>query len=227
MTQGSSAPGQTALDALAGEAARTRRFLEGLAPQDWERPTRCPPMTVLEMAAHARRGWARLAELLDAGPVEGEPEKDAATYYRFDRAALSSGVVTRARADAMAFGDPQALLDSWDDLDAIVTRARTVATAAVYRSPLGAVRFGEYVRTRVVEITVHLMDLRDAVGLAPDPGPEALEITGDVLRQLLGTDLRPAVDDVRFALIGTGRAPLDPDERAALGPLADLFPLLA
>jgi hypothetical protein len=48
-----------------------------------------------------------------------------------------------------------------------------------------------------------------------------------VLRGLLGADLRPlGVDEVRFALAGTGRADLTDAERGVLGPLADSFPLL-
>lgn len=35
------------------------------------------------------------------------------------------------------------------------------------------------------------------------------------------------IDDLRFALIGTGRTPLAPAERVALGTLAELLPLLA
>ena len=226
-------PGATAraddlreLDALERETDRTAIFLRGLTPEDWHLPTRCPPMSVLDLASHTLRAVARVADVLDAGPLEQEAEKDAATYYRFDRDEVSPGVLARAQADAAMHRDGQGLLHAWEALGAIIDRARR-APDVVYPSILGAIRLREYLRTRVVEMTIHHMDLRDALGQPPDPDSAALEVTADVLRQLLGTDLRPAVDDVRFALIGTGRAPLDHAERAALGPLADLFPLLA
>jgi len=92
----------------------------------------------------------------------------------------------------------------------------------------GLIRLSEYLKTRCVEIVIHHMDLDDALARKPHPDPGALEIVGDVLRGLLGTDLRPVgVDDVRFALIGTGRAPLNDDERQLLGPLDAKFPLFS
>ncbi|MEX2393289.1 MAG: hypothetical protein WD826_02300, partial [Actinomycetota bacterium] len=67
----------------------------------------------------------------------------------------------------------------------------------------------------------------DALGRDPDPTRWGLGATCDVLRGLLGADLRPlGVDDLRFALLGTGRATLTDGEREMLGPLADSFPLL-
>jgi hypothetical protein len=97
----------------------------------------------------------------------------------------------------------------------------------VVRSPFGTLRLREYVRTRCVEVAIHSMDLRAALGMAPDPTPEGLEAACDVLRGLLGTDLRRlGMDEVRFALAGTGRAELSAAEREMLGPLADSFPLL-
>jgi uncharacterized protein (TIGR03083 family) len=214
------------LDALAREAAAVGRFLSTRTDEDWARPTRCAPMTVFDLAAHVRRGWARIEDLIDAGPLDMEAEKDAATYFRFDREAVSPQVLERAQEEAARLGTPAALLASWSQLDEVVARART-APDAIYPTLFGAMRMYEYLRTRVVELVVHHMDLRDALGLEPEADPEALTVAADVLRQLLGTDLRPAVDDVRFCLIGTGRAALDPDERAALGPLVDMFPLLA
>lgn len=98
----------------------------------------------------------------------------------------------------------------------------------LYRSIFGIIRLSEYLRTRVVEVTVHTMDLRDALGLTPDPSAEGLRVACDVLRGLLGADtLALGIDDVHFALAGTGRAPLSAGDREALGPLADRFPLFA
>jgi hypothetical protein len=46
-----------------------------------------------------------------------------------------------------------------------------------------------------------------------------------VLDGLLGAPAPADWDDVRYARTGTGRLPLEPAERAALGALADRFPL--
>jgi len=80
----------------------------------------------------------------------------------------------------------------------------------------------------VVEVTIHAMDMRDGLNLAPDPTEPGLTVCCEVLRGLLGADVRPlGIDDVRFAETATGRATLDDAEREMLGPLAGLFPVLA
>jgi uncharacterized protein (TIGR03083 family) len=218
-----------ALEALACEVERAGALLDTLKPDDWSQPTRCPPMTVFELAAHAWRGGIRINEMLEAGPVESEPEKDGATYFRYDPAAIAAGVVERAQAVARGL-DPATFARDWrTGWDAALGRARATLESddPVVTGVFGLIRLSEYLRTRIVEVTVHHLDLRDALGLEPDPDPGALEATGDVLRDLLGTDLRSRVDDLRFVLTGTGRAPLDDAERSILGPLADRFPLLA
>jgi uncharacterized protein (TIGR03083 family) len=216
-------------EALEAEVARVAGFLDGLSADEWLRPTRCPPMTVLDLAAHAWRGGIRINEMLDAGAVDEEPEKDGATYFQYDPAAIAAQVVRRAQEtsaslDARTF--PQAWRGGWAQALGRV-RDTLVHEDPVLPGVFGTIRLTEYLRTRCVEVTIHHMDLRDAVGADPDPSPQGLEATCDVLRDLLGTDLRPlGMDDVRFALVGTGRGELTAAERAMLGPLSDSFPLL-
>lgn len=219
------------VDVLERECARAGAWLPTLSEGDWRLPTRCPPMTVHELAAHAWRGSSRLFELFAAGLVDDEPEKDGVSYYRYDPAVLGPAVLRRARETATRFASGAELAEAWArDWPAALgeSRAMLAREDPVLRGPLGTIRLSEYLRTRIVEVTVHHMDLRDALGLDPDPDPGALEATGDVLRGLLGTDLRPlGTDDVRFVLTGTGRGPLDDRDREVLGPLADLYPLLS
>jgi uncharacterized protein (TIGR03083 family) len=217
------------LDALSSEVTRTGEFLSTLEPTDWQRATRCPPMTVFELAVHAWRGGARILEMIESGPVDTEPEKDGVTYFQYDPADVSPGVVERAQ-EVAAKHDPSRFAAEWTmgwD-EALAAAAPLLSGDPVLKGIFGLMHLSEYLRTRIVEVTIHAMDLRDALGLAPDPTPKALEATCDVLRGLLGTDARTlGIDDQRFALVGTGRASLDERERDALGPLADNFPLLA
>jgi uncharacterized protein (TIGR03083 family) len=199
-----------------------------LKPKQWELPTRCAPLTVRQLSAHMLRGARRLQEMLDAGPVDAEPERDAITYFQFDAAGEAPLIVKRAQEVAASLpGDPAR---AWDlEWTTSLQRARMhLGDDPVLPNVFGLIRLSEYLKTRIVEVVIHHMDLDDALGKKPHPDPGALEITGDVLRGLLGTDLRPlGVDDVRFALIGTGRAPLNDDERRMLGPLAQKFPLFS
>ena len=214
------------VDALAREVGSVGQLLHTLKPKQWEQPTRCPPMNVRELAAHMMRGAGRIQEMLDAGPVDVEPERDGITY--FQSVTVSGEIVKRAQEASAAF--PPDLARAWDlEWTKALQRARMyINEDPVLRNVYGLIRLTEYLKTRCVEAVIHHMDLDDALGRKPHPDREALEITGDILRGLLGTDLRPVgVDDVRFALVGTGRAPLNDDERQMLGPLAQKFPLFS
>src|SRR2546425_3519298 len=87
------------VDALSREVERTGTFLDDLASSDWDLPTRCPPLTVRELASHAARGAARLLEMVELGPQPGEPEKDAVTYFQYDPAVEGVTIVRRAQAE--------------------------------------------------------------------------------------------------------------------------------
>ena len=216
------------VDALAREVGSVGQLLHMLKPKQWEQPTRCAPMNVRELASHMLRGAVRIHEMLDAGPVDEEPEKDAITYFQFNSASEAPVIVQRAQEASAAF--PADLARAWDlEWTKNLQRARSyLGDDPVLRNVFGLIRLSEYLKTRCVEIVIHHMDLDDALGRKLHPDHGALEIVGDVLRGLLGTDLRPAgVDDVRFALIGTGRATLNDVERHLLGPLADRFPLFS
>jgi uncharacterized protein (TIGR03083 family) len=215
------------LDALEAEAARTGAFLLGVGAPDWELATRCPPMTFRDLAAHTLRGALRLSELLGA-PLEGEAERDSVTYWDFDADAEGPKIVERARAAAAAWPGTS-VAGEWSQAlkGAIAAARRSLDANPLLGSPVGTIRLRDYVPTRCIEMTVHSMDLRDALGLEPDPTPQALGVTCDVLRGILGADLRPqGFEEVRFALLGTGRSSLTDAEAATLGPLAASFPLL-
>ncbi len=110
------------------------------------------------------------------------------------------------------------------ELYAETLRAVLVAAAErrgdeVVRTQGTALTVESLLSTLAVEATIHQLDL----GLG-EPTALGLAEVRRTLDGLLGT---PAAipDDARYALVGTGRAPLADDERAALGPLADRLPL--
>jgi hypothetical protein len=81
-------------------------------------------------------------------------------------------------------------------------------------------RLDEYER----EAAVHHLDLV-AFCDDPGPGPQSLALVRETLDGLLGHSAPADWDDARYALIGTGRAPLTGAERAALGADAARLPL--
>ncbi len=85
----------------------------------------------------------------------------------------------------------------------------------------------DLVTTLAVEGAMHHLDL---VANLPDqtgPGPQPLALVRRTLEGLLGGPAPAVWDDRTWALIGTGRQPLTPSERAAFGTAADRLPLLS
>ncbi|MHB8512830.1 MAG: maleylpyruvate isomerase N-terminal domain-containing protein [Actinomycetota bacterium] len=218
----------TPLAALTVEVQRTAVLLESLSLEQWQKPTRCEPLSVFEIAVHACRGAARTIEMIEKGPVDSEPEKDGVTYFQYDSSFAASGVVTRAQQDAMKTNPLEFAIEWSKRWGEAFDACRAQKGDPVLHSIFGLMRLSEYLRTRVVEVTIHTMDMRQALGMEPDPSHEGLETCADVLRGLLGIDVRRiGIDDVRFCLIGTGREPLNENERELLGPLSESFPLFS
>jgi uncharacterized protein (TIGR03083 family) len=217
------------VDALESETTRLGDLLDALTPEDWGLPTRCPPLSVRELAVHTLRGAYRIIDTFAAPPIEGEPEKDAVTYWRYDPVALGKGVVDRAKAESEARPADADIAAEWREAwrKALATARAGAEDDRLIPAVPGTIRLREFLKTRCIEVTIHGMDLRHALGLDPDPSAGGLEATCDVLRGILGTDLRPlGMDDVRFALVGTGRAQPSDAELEMLGPLSDSLPLL-
>jgi uncharacterized protein (TIGR03083 family) len=185
------------------------------------RPSPCPPWAVGDLLYHVRTGVARLSHML----AEPEPGADAgglvtaAGYFSPDhRFSPATNADRIASAQDGAAGVPaEALAGDFE-------RAWHEAWAAVQAAPADRVvrtRHGDlmlltdFMRTRVLELAVHGLDL--AAGLDRDPwlSPEAASVVTDLvlpdgsaagLRQRLGWDHVTLVAKV------TGRQPLTPVE---------------
>jgi hypothetical protein len=89
-------------------------------------------------------------------------------------------------------------------------------------------RFDEFVASRVLEFGVHTMDLGHATLRGERIHPDAAQIVKEILDGRLGAELPKGMgwDTRTYILSGTGRRRLESNERFALGPLAEKFPLL-
>ena len=76
-----------------------------------------------------------------------------------------------------------------------------------------------------VEAAVHHLDVTVELPDAPPPAPASLRVTRETLDALLGEPVPMGWDDQTYALKGSGRLALTGEERSALGPLAERFPL--
>jgi hypothetical protein len=78
----------------------------------------------------------------------------------------------------------------------------------------------------VTEAALHHLDLVEHLD-APGPSAGPLAVVRRTLDGLLGRPAPPDWDDITWALVGTGRRPLAPHARTALGADADRLPLLS
>jgi uncharacterized protein (TIGR03083 family) len=176
------------------------RLGAGLSEEDWRRPARLPGWDVRTLYAHVARSVDVLVDVLRE-PVPGEPERSSASAYfasfRGVREDAARSVDRAARQAATA--GPAKLVASLTDDGPRVLDAAADAGAATVRTVAGTISVPDYLLTRLVEATVHLLDLRAAVP-GPGPDPQALDRAADVLVGIAGP--------VAFVESATGRADL-------------------
>jgi uncharacterized protein (TIGR03083 family) len=216
--------------ALRGECELVSQLVLGLPEEDFGKPTRLPAWNVKELLGHMTRGVDRISVLLDAPPPPAADTDSISYWTRYDPVTDSQAVAARGKAVADGFESGQQLAAAWDE-----TWRRAAGRAATeHRSRLVEVSWGpaltldEYVKTRVLEITVHRMDMENALGLKGWGTDDAISIVDEVLVGLLGEEPPTELewDAVDFIDTGTGRRDLTDSERETLGDLADRFPLI-
>ena len=218
------------VEALHGECELVSQLVLGLPEEDFAKPTRLPAWNVKELLGHMTRGVDRINVFLDAPPPPAA-DADAISYWtRYDPVTDSPAVAARGKAVADEFESGQQLAAAWDE----TWRRATGRAATEDRSRLVEVSWGpaltldEYAKTRVLEVTVHRMDMENALGLKGWGTDDAISIVDEVLVGLLGEEPPTELewDAVDFIDTGTGRRDLTDAERQILGDLADRFPLI-
>ncbi len=157
--------------------------LGGIDHDQWSAPA-LGEWSVLELAAHASRAYSTVMDYL---APHGEIDVDsAADYFRraMPDAAVNAAIAERGRAEALGMAS--------DPVGAIERRARATF-AQIEQAPVGSVcvsrggtiALGDYLATRVVELSVHTLDLVDVVGSdSPEPPPLAARVSVSVLGAL-------------------------------------------
>lgn len=219
-------------------SAESQRLLEAIRATDeaeFDRPSPCAPWTVAELAYHVRMTMGRLHGMLtepepEPGPQsqpEPQPRPDpraglvsAAGYYRADHrfsADADTERIESARRGAAALPDAAARIDDF-------AKARRHALELVRAAPAERVvrtRHGdlmsltEFLRTRVLELAVHGLDLAAALGREPWMTPSAAQVTEELLLPAsAAATLRARAGWDRVTLIGalTGRRGVTPAE---------------
>jgi hypothetical protein len=173
------------------------------------------------------RGDAERALIAFASPAGTEPDTDAVGYWRHWQPGTDTAQTNlrMTRISASVYSRLHPILETYaETAEAVVYAATQTDPELAVRTQGHVLRAGDLIRTLVVEAAVHHLDLVVALD-RPLPSAGALGMVSETLDGLLGEPLPLAWDDVTYARIGTGRAAIPEDDRAALGDLADRFPL--
>jgi uncharacterized protein (TIGR03083 family) len=209
---------------------RVTEVVQALSDADFARPTRCPGMAVGPLLVHllydAERALAAFAT-----PSEAEPDRDFVTYWR-DYPPGEGGDTSFVQVVASAYRKPSVdLVKHWRELSEAAARAAALGLVdkgkrvATQGHVLAA---KDFVATLIVEATVHHLDLIVELPDAPEPDPEALQVTARTLDGLFGPEAWDVIgwDTTTYVLKATGRLPLDDDDLEMLGESASRLPLL-
>lgn len=174
-----------AREALADAWERWARRCATLTPEEWSTPTRCSGWDVAALLAHVCPDPAMFDRLSDAIVDEPAAVVDAADLLRRfnepDGIANTSAdsLAQQAVADAEAL-TPDAAAERFTEC-ARILRATPMSEETVIAYPtVGSTTLAVIAETALMEATVHLLDLADAVG-GVEPSAEALTATRDLL----------------------------------------------
>jgi uncharacterized protein (TIGR03083 family) len=213
-----------AVDAFAAEAERLSVAVLAADEGAFMRPSPCPPWSVADLLYHVRIGAGRVCDML-AGPAPAAgPLTPAAGYFRSGERfslrtnqeridAAQRGAAALASGAAIARDFDLAWRESW-------AQARRAPQERLVRTRHGDLMLlTEFLRTRVLELAVHGLDLAAGLGRTPWM-TEAAAAVADGLILPAGTARRVLVETGwdRPTLIAkaTGRLPLGRAEAALL-----------
>ena len=176
---------------------------EAVDPGRWGDPG-LGEWSVLEVAAHASRAFLTIERYLEPGGGHIDCDSGAEYFRRAMHASdANASIAARGRDEAAELGE--------DPVGTVRGRASS-ALAAVESAPPGAVcvtfagtlSLGDYLGTRVVELTVHTLDLAAAVGVPVAEPPESAALVSLIVLTAMAAQPSSAV--LLRAL--AGRAPL-------------------
>lgn len=178
------------------------KLVRRVPEEAWDRPA-LGVWSVRDLVGHAWRALWTVREGLSR-PVHGEPVAGPAGYFRLALERTTDEAIARRGREAgarLGSSPAQAVEEMAHQTLHLVARHRGQNLVA---TPVGPMRLDDYLATRVVELTLHTLDLARALGWDVQPPREAIRATLHVLADLaLERDVGATV-----ALALGGRIPL-------------------
>ena len=196
-------------EAFTGECEAVDRTLADVTDDDWGRPA-LGVWNLAELVAHLARGVGRVHAYLDQDPGGEAPACDRVGYYRLGGGPEEARAVARRARELAAATRPGALpaafTDAWRQS---AERAAQLPPDRLIATAHGPMELREYVATRVLETTVHHLDVLRALERPPVATPAAGRLTMALLEGLLGGRRPRNFGRMRFILAATGRLEVD------------------
>ncbi|MGV0792446.1 maleylpyruvate isomerase N-terminal domain-containing protein [Mycolicibacterium sp. XJ1819] len=172
-------------EALADAWERWARRCTALTAAQWSAPTRCIPWDVRALIAHVCPDPA-MFDMLTEAVIDGPPAvDDAAELLRLFNepggvAHTSAGRVAEQALTDAAKLSPQTVVARFAESAHILRSISTPDSTVISYPVVGSTTLAVITETALMEATVHLLDLADAVG-GVTPSDAALTATRDLL----------------------------------------------
>lgn len=207
----------------------TSAFVDGLSPVAFNESTRCEGWTVKDVLFHVLLDAQRALVAL-ATPAYQPADTTCEAFWARQTAMATSeraaGHRDFVRRAAAAYESPSGLVGQYKDTAAAVVRAlRHTEPGMVVHAQADRMLVTDFVNTLIIEAAVHYLDMTLRLPLSPSPGEE-METVRRTLDGLVGEPAYPDWDDITYLLKATGREPLTAEERIALGPVSERFPVI-
>jgi uncharacterized protein (TIGR03083 family) len=210
----------------ANTTARLGEVVAGLSDADLVAPTGCAGWLASHLLVHVRLGMAEHAAAFTGPAGDWRADRDYVSYWRDSKPSGEPVTFTGVRfhwANAAAYGSADMVRRHFADTAALAASASRHAPAGRFRFQGHVMEAEDILAIWAVEYVLHQFDLAAGVTGVPDPAPEALGLVTLTLDGLLGS--RPGSwDEITYALKGTGRRPLDDNDRESLGARAAEYP---
>ncbi|WP_024805978.1 maleylpyruvate isomerase N-terminal domain-containing protein [Nocardia sp. BMG51109] len=216
------------MDAFSRSWAALRTAVADLPDEDFARPSGCTGWLVRDLVCHLIIDAQDVLITL-VTPAYAAPTRDEVSYWEVTDTPPTGDHPLDALTVrlAAAYREPSLLKFHLDDVGSAAGRAAELADPNLSVGTRDMIlTAGDYLRTYVLEWTLHHLDLIAHLPHAAEPPEEGLARARRLLEKIAGTAFPESLPDKDALLIGTGRrAPTDA-ERTELGDLAAQLPFI-
>lgn len=217
-----------AVDLFSRSWTALRTAVAELPDEAFARPSGCTGWLVRDLVCHLVVDAQDVLITL-VTPAEGEPTRDALTYWDVSATPPTGEDPLDALTVrlAAAYEEPWLLKFHLDDVGSAAGRAAALADPEARVSTRDEVlTTADYLTTYVMEWTLHHLDLVADLPNVARPPAEGLARSREMLEQIAGAAFPASFSDTDALLIGTGRRAPTEAQRADLGELDGRLPLV-